>query len=729
MAPSATKDMAPEMTAKEAATTNAACDDKKLDVEAVDDDDDDAPVEVEEVVDARMAEIEAELEVERQAENAADEEHPETHVSYSKRVQKLDTLLEKAGAYSQFLFANMATPLEPTPKKPESKKRRAKEKTGASKLQKINEAATAHTVAEMNFKQPSLLTGGTLRPYQLEGIQWMCNLFENGLNGILADEMGLGKTVQVIGMIAQLKAKGIKGPFLVVSPLSTLSNWYNEFKRFTPTIPALIYHGTTAERKEMRKGQLARGKQTRDDFPVIITSYEVIIRDASSFTNLGYVWKFMIIDEGHRLKNMNCLLMKELKKCKSENRLLLSGTPLQNNLSELWSLLNFLLPDVFDDLALFESWFSSTDNSGTADIISKKDVLSNQKKSQVVSKLHEILRPFVLRRLKTSVVQDVPAKTEMVVYCAMSELQESYYNMIANRTLQAELEKKYGKYNAGVRSGSAKNMAMQLRKCCNHPFLFDEDVDANGEPITDETLVETSGKMVVLDKMLKRLLGAKHKILIFSQMTKVLDILEDFLTMRSYNYCRLDGSTHFRERQASMDAFNDPNGPLQIFLLSTRAGGLGINLTGADTVILYDSDWNPHQDSQAQDRCHRIGQTKDVAVYRLIVENSFENRMLERANAKRTLERVVLSRGEFSSQKKAVAPSLSMEELEALLKDDIAIRKEATGGISDTELDIICHRPTVIDAFVKKTNKDVKSSSCGYYVVENPNTSSMESFT
>ncbi|EQC41809.1 hypothetical protein SDRG_00668 [Saprolegnia diclina VS20] len=685
---------------------------------------------LEETVDVKLKQIEDELAGEREAEDATPEDGLDG-LSYSKRVQKLDSLLEKAGAYSKFLLANMDAPLADTTPKKDSKKRRKTEKTGATKLQKINEASAAHTVAEMNFKQPSLLTGGTLRSYQLEGIQWMCNLFENGLNGILADEMGLGKTVQVIGMIAQLKAKGVTGPFLVVSPLSTLANWENEFKRFTPSIPCLVYHGNSAERLEMRKKVLGgRGKQAKADFPVIITSYEVIIRDASSFTALGYVWKYIIIDEGHRLKNMNCLLMRELKKCKSENRLLLSGTPLQNNLSELWSLLNFLLPDVFDDLALFESWFSSGDATGTNDIISKKDVLNNHKKSQVVSKLHEILRPFVLRRLKHDVVADVPSKTELVVYCAMTELQEHYYRLIADRKLQGELEQKYGKYNAGVRAGSAKNLAMQLRKCCNHPFLFDEETDANGELVTNESLIETSGKMMVLDKMLTRLLTAKHKVLIFSQMTKVLDILEDFMQLRAYEYCRLDGATHFRDRQRSMDAFNDPNGGLQIFLLSTRAGGLGINLTGADTVILYDSDWNPHQDSQAQDRCHRIGQTKDVAVYRLIVENSFENRMLERANAKRTLERVVLSRGEFSSQKKATKEThLSLDELEALLKDDIAIRKEATGGITDAELDLICNRDVVVDAFIKRTKADVPSSSSGYYVVENTNVASMESFT
>ncbi|CAK4692306.1 hypothetical protein LEN26_006224 [Aphanomyces euteiches] len=695
----------------------------------------DAPVVVEEgIVDDKLKQVEDELKLEREQHDGSEDESFKS-ISYSKRVEKLDSLLEKAGAYSKFLMSNM----EPVAIEPEvvestpSKKRKGrpgKVKDGASKLQKINEnQAAAHSVSEMKFKQPSLFTGGTLRSYQLEGIQWMCNLFENGLNGILADEMGLGKTVQVIGMLAQLKAKGVRGPYLVVAPLSTLSNWYNEFKKFTPTIPAIIYHGNNHERKQIRMHQLKRGTQSNPDFPVIITSYEVIIRDASSFNAMGYTWKFMIIDEGHRLKNMNCLLMKELKKCRSENRLLLSGTPLQNNLSELWSLLNFLLPDVFDDLALFQSWFNSTSSASsntTTDIISKKEVLTNQKQNQVVSKLHEILRPFVLRRLKTEVVMDVPSKTEIVVYCPMSDLQASYYKLIAEKKLAKALQEKYGKTTS--MPSTLRNMAMQLRKCCNHPYMFDEDTDASGNVVTGEHLVQAAGKLQVMDSMLKQLLKKGHKVLIFSQMTRVLDILEDFMLLRRYQYCRLDGQTHFTERQRSMDAFNDPNGGLQIFLLSTRAGGLGINLTGADTVILYDSDWNPHQDNQAQDRCHRIGQTKDVVVYRLITENSFENRMLQRANAKRTLERVVLSRGEFSSASGGSRQAnLTMEELESLLQDDIQIRQEATGGISEDELAFICDREQVTEAFVKKAS-DVPKESKGYYVVD-PSASKMESFT
>ncbi|EQC26461.1 hypothetical protein SDRG_15706, partial [Saprolegnia diclina VS20] len=626
-----------------------------------------------------------------------------------------DLLVEKSGAYSE---SRLDAPLAETTSM-DSKKRRKREEQGPTKRHKVvDEASAVHVMAKMSFKQPSLLTGGTLRSHQLEGIQWMCNLYKDRRNGILADEMGLGKTVQVIGMIAQLKAQGVAGLFLIVAPLSTLTNWEREFKRFAPSIKCWLYHGSTT--------RLTMRKEAKPPFLVMITSYEVIKADAASLTTLGHVWEYVIVDEAHCLKSADNKLMVALKALKSKNRLLLTGTPLQNNLSELSNVLGFLSPDASHELEDVQSLFLSDDAKAEAnDIISKQDVLNNHEKSQAVSKLREILQPFMLRRLKRDVLTDLPSKTEIVVYCAMTELQERYNKLLVDRALIPELQKMHGKHNPSMRAESAKNLAMQMRKCCNHPFLFDECTNANGDIVTDESLIETSGKMIVLDKMLTRLLAAKHKVLIFSQMTAVLDILEDFMTLRSYTFCRLDGNVHFGDRQRLMDMFNDPKRELQIFLLSTRAGGVGINLTGADTVIFYDSDWNPHADCQAQDRCYRIGQTKDVAVYRLIVENSFENRMIKRANAKRMLERVVLSGGAFSSQN-LEETCLSMEELNELLKEDIAIQKEATGGITDTELDTICNRDVVVDAFVNMTKTGVAPSTTGYYVVQNADVAGMK---
>lgn len=690
-------------------------------------------------------------------------------VDADTKLAKLDSLLEKAGLYSSFLFSNMASAatveVEAEDAPAAGKKRARKSKaSGGSKKQKKGEGAAklrevqsdAALQQRSSFAQPKLLSGGTLRDYQLEGIRWLCNLFENGLNGILADEMGLGKTIQVIGLIAHLKSLGVRGPFLITAPLSTLMNWSNEFRKWAPSIPAIVYHGTRAARRAMRSNELHKSRRHDADFPVIITSYEVILQDAKSFSSMGFVWKYIVIDEGHRLKNMNCKLVKELKRARSENRLLLTGTPLQNNLTELWSLLNFILPDVFDDLELFESWFSFTPDAGT-DANNTNDMLSGTKKAEVVSKLHEILRPFLLRRLKTDVVEEMPSKTEIFVYCPMVPLQREYYAMILNRTLASAMEAKYGKFQAAAqfKTNSLRNRAMQLRKCCNHPYLFDEPTDANGEVVTNEDLVNASGKLLVLDRMLADLKRKGHKVLIFSQMTRVLDVLQDYLTLRRYSFCRLDGSTDLDTRQQQVDDFNETKArsdaamndrdSVFCFLLSTRAGGLGINLISADTVIFFDSDWNPQQDNQAQDRCHRIGQTQEIVVYRLVTENSFENRMIRRAIEKRKLERVVIQRGQFKQQvdpaTSASVKAVTNAELEELLRDDVLIRDGVeSGGIGDDELAHILNRELVVRSFASKSTEEggakakedgsivLPAKGKGYEVVDNSPSSVMESF-
>ncbi|GLE02985.1 hypothetical protein PINS_up011864 [Pythium insidiosum] len=698
----------------------------------------------------------------------------------ASKLAKLDTLLEKAGLYSSFLFSNMATaatlatttaaaddpeaaPVEEAPAKGKRKRGRAatkkSEKSGAKKLKQMQEDASLDTRQQphVSFTQPALLTGGTLRSYQLDGIRWLCNLFENGLNGILADEMGLGKTIQVIGLIAHLKSLGVRGPYLIVAPLSTLPNWESEFHKWAPSIPCVIYHGTKDARRALRRQELHKSRRQDADFPVIITSYEMIIQDRRSFDHEGFVWKYVIIDEGHRLKNMNCKLVRELKTCKSENRLLLTGTPLQNNLTELWALLNFILPDVFDDLELFESWFSfSSEDAGAS--APADAVIGVEKKAEIISKLHEILRPFLLRRLKTDVIEEMPSKTEIFVYCPMSALQREYYGMIRDGTFEQAMIAKHGRFQAaGFRSSTLKNRMMQLRKCCNHPYLFDEPTDANGDVTTDERLVEASGKLVVLDKLLARLQRDGHKVLIFSQMTKVLDILQDYMELRGFSFCRLDGSTDMQSRKSQMDAFNaslqstkktktkasSSDESIFCFLLSTRAGGLGINLIAADTVIFFDSDWNPQQDNQAQDRCHRIGQTKEIVVYRLITENSFENRMIKRAIDKRKLERVVIHRGHFKqdvAHAQTDTKALTNEELSELLKDDVMLRDGVeSGGIRDDELDAIADRSRVVRSFVEKQDDAASprdrvkrsllpSIGDGYEVVESATQTGMESF-
>jgi len=576
--------------------------------------------------------------------------------------------------------------------------------------------------------QPALFTGGKLRNYQLAGMEWMAALYENGLNGILADEMGLGKTAQTIALIAYLYSKKVAGPYLVVGPLSTLPNWYAEFQRFTPDIPVVLYHGTPEERAEKRRGINKKAKGALG-LPVVITSYEIIIRDAKELRKVP--WKYIVVDEGHRIKNMNCRLIRELKTYNTANRLLLTGTPLQNNLSELWSLLNFLLPDIFDDLDQFQRWF---DFDGLADGEEGVDVriLEQQQQEQIVTKLHSVLKPFLLRRLKTDVELSIPPKKELILYAPMTKLQLDMYTQLLDRTLldniNAREQKAQGNavampadYVAGPRAAKTKaiasgglaeisdreyfkqlddapedaveeaadqtagggkkparrvsmvnikyaNIMMQLRKCCNHPYLLDWPLDEESLPCNDETLITTSGKMMLLDLLLPKLKATGHKVLIFSQFTTVLDILEDVFALRDHTYCRIDGSTSFADRRDAMESFNTDKS-MFAFLLSTRAGGLGINLVAGDTVIIYDSDWNPQSDLQAQDRCHRIGQKNTVMVYRLVTSNTVDQRILERAEAKRTLEKLVIHKGKFKGHgNQGSEKNLTGEEVAEILK-------------------------------------------------------------
>ncbi|KAH0090567.1 SWI/SNF chromatin remodeling complex component, partial [Aureobasidium melanogenum] len=284
-------------------------------------------------------------------------------------------------------------------------------------------------------KQPALVTGGLMRSYQLEGLEWLTSLYENGLNGILADEMGLGKTIQTISFLAFLREKGTYGPFLIASPLSTTSNWVNEFHKWTPDIPVVLYHGSKQEREEIRRKRFKNPGSK--DFPVICTSYEICMNDRKFLANYG--WKFIIIDEGHRIKNLNCRLIRELQSYQSANRLLITGTPLQNNLTELWSLLHFLMPTIFDKLESFESWF---DFSALNQRNGYEDILSEERKTNLVTSLHAILKPFLLRRVKTDVETSLPKKREYVLYAPLTATQRELYQEILEGNSRAYLENK-----------------------------------------------------------------------------------------------------------------------------------------------------------------------------------------------------------------------------------------------------------------------------------------------
>jgi len=640
---------------------------------------------------------------EKKEETEAGGEH---HVH--QRNNQLDFLLSRAKEYSDFISADIdelqsnmqaraAAELghgkKGKGKKGDKKKRKRKKSSSGGEPTEgevnLRSARDKYDAGKADMKpifiQPkNLAEGCVLKDYQLEGVRWLVSLYENGVSGILADEMGLGKTIQVISLVAHLRTMNVSGPFIVIVPLATLPNWVREFNKWLPSLPVVRFHGTAKERDAMLAGPLNTRLKKNPDFPVVLTSYEVAIRDEKRLNRIGE-YTYLVVDEGQRLKNHRCTLIQSLKRIRASNRLLLSGTPIQNNLDELWSLLNFVNPAIFDDLSIFQSWFGFRNiGQKTQGSTTEEDVLIAERQNQTVTKLHDILRPFLLRRIKKDVLTDMPPKKEVVVYAGMSKLQDGYSKMIEQGVLRDILLKQ------GIESArtlSQTNKQMNHRKNCNHPFMFGEPID----PVTGnhmgsahpQLLIRASGKFALLDRMLDRLFRDKHQVLIFSQMTSLLNVIEDYLLYRNWKYCRIDGTTKIDERQRQMDVFNsektagaggtrnDGDDRHFVFLLSTRAGGLGINLATADTCIIFDSDWNPHQDSQAMDRCHRIGQNRPVAVYRLLTVNSVDIDMMEKQISKKKLERMAIVGGDFRKAGSRSKGEFRTESLNELLDDDV----------------------------------------------------------
>ncbi|RDX66163.1 ISWI chromatin-remodeling complex ATPase CHR17, partial [Mucuna pruriens] len=517
---------------------------------------------------------------------------------------------------------------------------------------------------------------GKMRDYQLAGLNWLIRLYENGINGILADEMGLGKTLQTISLLGYLhEFRGITGPHMVVAPKSTLGNWMNEIRRFCPVLRAVKFLGNPDERKHIREELLVAGK-----FDVCVTSFEMVIKEKSALRRFS--WRYIIIDEAHRIKNENSLLSKTMRLYNTNYRLLITGTPLQNNLHELWALLNFLLPEIFSSAETFDEWFQI---SGEND------------EHEVVQQLHKVLRPFLLRRLKSDVEKGLPPKKETILKVGMSQMQKQYYKALLQKDLEV--------VNAGGERKRLLNIAMQLRKCCNHPYLF-QGAEPGPPYTTGDHLITNAGKMVLLDKLLPKLKERDSRVLIFSQMTRLLDILEDYLMFRGYQYCRIDGNTGGEDRDASIESFNKPGSEKFVFLLSTRAGGLGINLATADVVILYDSDWNPQVDLQAQDRAHRIGQKKEVQVFRFCTEYTIEEKVIERAYKKLALDALVIQQGRLAEQK-----TVNKDELLQMVRfgaEMVFSSKDST--ITDEDIDRIIAKgeeaTAELDAKMKKFTED-----------------------
>ncbi|KAL7719584.1 Chromodomain helicase DNA binding protein [Entamoeba marina] len=492
--------------------------------------------------------------------------------------------------------------------------------------------------------------GNTLRSYQLEGLNWLVFNWCRGKGCILADEMGLGKTVQVVTFFQHLMSfQKLPGPFLIVTPLSTLEHWRREVSEWTD-MNVIVYLGTKDNRHRIQHyewfylDQNEREVSKQIKFHALVTTYEMVLNDLDLLSQIH--WQVLVVDEAQRLKNKESKLNKALTQVPAYHKILLTGTPIQNNITELWTLLNFVDPDHFSTLENFNEQFGEA------------------KTAEEVNKLQTEIKPYLLRRVKDNVEKSIPPKEEILIEVELTLVQKKYY-----RALYEKNREFLNKGCIGSNVPHLQNLMIQLRKVCNHPFLI-PGVEAKevGEYPDDSEyyaseLIKSSGKLVLLDKLLPKLRDDGHKVLIFSQLKGVLDMLVKYLKYKNYTYERLDGSIKSNDRQNSIDRFM--KGERFVFLLCTRAGGIGINLSEADTVIIYDSDWNPQNDLQAQARCHRIGQKKEVKVYRLLSRNTYERYMFERASLKLGLDQAILSNiGEDNKEKE----KLSKEDIDALLK-------------------------------------------------------------
>jgi len=540
----------------------------------------------------------------------------------------------------------------------------------------------------------------TMRDYQLRGLRWLVGMHKCGVNAILADEMGLGKTLQTIAFLAYLKFElKVDGPHLVICPLSVLSSWMTEIKRFCPSLRAIKLHSSDPEERKRLVSALGTN---RLDVDIVVTTYEMA-KSPNVHTQLAARswWRYLVVDEGHVLKNDESQISQAVRRFHFAHALLLTGTPLQNNLHELWALLNFLYPETFPSSDAFDSAFEMK-SSGTS-------VCDNEQ----LAAASRLMRPFMLRRTMKE-VETLPPKLETTISCPLSEMQLFWYKRLLLResVLLRDLEKSY-EGSASVAGADWKRLSsllMQLRKCCNHPFLF-PDAEPSSDEAYAEQLISGSGKFALLDRLLSKLYAAGHRVVLFSQFTSTLDLLEELLNYRDYRYCRLDGSTNRVQRTVDINAFNMPGSSRFVFLMSTRAGGLGINCQTADTCILFDSDWNPQVDLQAMARVHRIGQKKVVHLYRLVSSGTVEERIVQRAQKKLYLDRMVnqesASSAMESAGRAAADEELDASEMMSMLRFGAACCFSATADKPPTDAEIVA----IIDR--TRTESDTVGSLVG----------------
>ncbi|RLN68096.1 hypothetical protein BBP00_00001225 [Phytophthora kernoviae] len=525
-------------------------------------------------------------------------------------------------------------------------------------------------------QSPTYKGGRTLRSYQVEGLNWMVSCIKAQRSCILADEMGLGKTVQIVSLIEHMKSEeSIRGPYLIVVPLSTIQHWRREIESWTD-LNVCVYHDigdktTKFTAKDMRS--VIRDQEwyypglgnSIFKFHILLTTFETILADFEEFEHIH--WRLIVVDEAHRLKGAGSRVLKQMRVLHVDRKVLLTGTPLQNNTQELWVLLNYLEPVKFASMEEFNKNFGR---------------LHSQE--QVV-KLQQLLAPYILRRVKEDVEKSIPPKEETIISVELTTLQKQYYRAI--------YDKNKSFLYRGTKNGlpTLNNIQLQLRKCCNHPFLIKgvekRELDELGSRPTPtqimEKTIQCSGKMMLVSKLIPKLKRDGHKILIFSQFLKQLDLLERYCEANSFVFERLDGSTGGSMRQSAIDRFSRPHSKSFIFLLSTKAGGVGINLIAADTVIIFDSDWNPMNDLQAQSRCHRIGQKKSVQIYRLVTHNT-ESSQISKPSAEQLVE--LLKRGAYALMEDddTASKEFAERDIETILKENarVLVVEGSTGELS-----------------------------------------------
>ncbi|KAI9322475.1 P-loop containing nucleoside triphosphate hydrolase protein [Dichotomocladium elegans] len=475
-------------------------------------------------------------------------------------------------------------------------------------------------------KQPDFIAGGTLMPHQLDGLNWLTYQWEKKLPCILADDMGLGKTIQIVSFLNYLLRKFAIYPFLIVVPNSTASNWLREFAKWAPNMVVVPYYGSSKSRKLSREYELLRGGGSEGKLRchAVVLTYESANSDISFLSKVKF-WPALIVDEAQRLKNDSTQLFQKLKSLKWDHTVLMTGTPLQNNIRELVNIMHFVDPEKFADVEELEKKYSE---------LSK----------EVVQNLHEQLKPYFLRRTKEMILKTLPPKSEIIVPVTMTALQKEVCRNIMTKNMIS-----FAALSGQTKSSKSKkglaNILMQLRKALNHPYLIpDIEVKQATPEATQRALVEASSKLRVLDQMLPKLIKDGHRILIFSTLRLTLDILEDYLIYEQIKYERLDGTMANLDRVKSIDAFNATGSDVKVFLLTTRAGGVGINLATADTVIMWDFDFNPHSDMQAISRAYRIGQTKPVLVLKFMTRFSVEEKIAQKAKKKMVLDHLVVDK-------------------------------------------------------------------------------------